>query len=84
MKNFCLLIVLLLSFSFATAQSTESKEKAVVQLDSNKEHTSIIAEPSTDKEVLVRTSDIKTFFNRERKEKNITLLFPQINRIRKA
>lgn len=90
MKTFYTLLILLLSFSFANAQSTEVKEvqSTVVTTDSNKKVSNdnvIILEPSIIKEAIARSSsDIRIYLNRERKVQNIKLLFPKINKARKA
>lgn len=81
MKTLYLLLALSLSFSFANAQSAKLEKVIVTHLDA-KSTTKL--EPFNIKKTIVRTSDIKIFFNRERKEKNITLLFPLISKIRKA
>lgn len=90
MKTFYLLLILTLSFSFANAQSTDVKEvsPATVVTESSKEvstENTIILEPSIIKEAIARSSsDIRIYLNRERKVQNIKLLFPKINKARKA
>lgn len=81
MKTLYLLLALSLSFSFSNAQSTKLEKVIVIDVDAK---STITLEPFDIKKTIVRTSDIKIFFNRERKEKNITLLFPLISKIRKA
>ena len=87
--NFYLLLILLLSFSVANAQSTALGNKAVVKITVSE--TEIVSnddeeiiEVSELKEVIARTSDIRSFLNRERKVENIKLVFPKINKARKA
>ncbi|GAA4231668.1 hypothetical protein GCM10022291_04640 [Postechiella marina] len=90
MKTFYFFLILLFSFSFANAQSIETKETqtTVVAVKESKEVTSkatIILEPSIIKEAVARSSsDIRIYLNRERKVQNIKLLFPKINKARKA
>ena len=92
MKTFYLLLILLLSFSFANAQSTEIKkvQSTIVAADNNNNkevstENTIILEPSIIKEAIARSSsDIRIYLNRERKVQNIKLLFPKINKARKA
>lgn len=90
MKTFYFFLILLFSFSFANAQSTESRETqaTVVAVKESKEvaaKTTIILEPSVINEAVARSSsDIRIYLNRERKVQNIKLLFPKINKARKA
>ena len=87
--NFYLLLILLLSFSVANAQSTTTSNKAEVKItvseteNVNNNDVEII-ETLELKEIIARTSDIRSFLNRERKVENIKLVFPKINKARKA
>ncbi|MEP1489532.1 MAG: hypothetical protein ABJL44_01945 [Algibacter sp.] len=90
MKTTYLLLILLLSLTFVNAQSNEIKEveTTIVAADNNKDvstKSTIILEPSIIKEAIARSSsDIRIYLNRERKVQNIKLLFPKINKARKA
>ena len=71
-----------MSFSFASAQNTDVKKVSTDTVDTE---STIILEPSIIKEAIARSSsDIRIFLNRERKVENIKLLFPKINKARKA
>lgn len=85
--RFYILIVLLLSFTLANAQSEtpivkEEVKTIVSQAETNNE--TVIIDSLDLKEVIARTSDIRSFLNRERKVENIKLVFPKINKARKA
>ena len=85
--RFYILIVLLLSFTLGNAQSetpiVKEEVKTIVSQAETKNEAVII--DSLDlKEVIARTSDIRSFLNRERKVENIKLVFPKINKARKA
>ena len=88
--TYYILFILLLSFSFGNAQSstelTEDNNMEVVNEVSNTvEEATIILELSIIKEAVARSSsDIRIYLNKERKVENIKLLFPQINKARKA
>ncbi|WP_298236773.1 hypothetical protein [uncultured Algibacter sp.] len=87
--NFYLLLILLLSFSVANAQSTTPSNKAEVkntvsETENVNNNDVEIIETLELKEVIARTSDIRSFLNRERKVENIKLVFPKINNARKA
>jgi hypothetical protein len=87
--NFYLLLILLLSFSVANAQSTTPSNKVEVKIavseTENVNNSDVeIIETLELKEIIARTSDIRSFLNRERKVENIKLVFPKINKARKA
>jgi hypothetical protein len=98
--NYYILLILLLSFSFANAQSTEVSVEAVntitvseinddvtvsVESTSTINKNVIIIDAAKVKERIARSSsDIRIFLNRERKVENIKLLFPKINKARTA
>ncbi|WP_111309525.1 hypothetical protein [Confluentibacter sediminis] len=95
--NYYILLILLLSFSFAHAQSSVEGKKieAAVIVSHNDEATSLTINASetvstvkkgeTTEATLVRTeSDIRIYLNRLRSVENIDLLFPKINRTVKA
>ncbi|GAA4270539.1 hypothetical protein [Hyunsoonleella aestuarii] len=85
--RFYILIVLLLSFTLGNAQSEapivkEEVKTIVSQTEINDD--AVIIDSLELKEVIARTSDIRSFLNRERKVENIKLVFPKINKARKA
>lgn len=92
--NYYILLVLLLSFSFAKAQSNvESKiiEPTVITSDNVQESVDTVEleKATTEATViegdLARTnSDIKIYLNRSRNEDSMNLLFPKINKVRTA
>ncbi|WP_100616111.1 hypothetical protein [Confluentibacter citreus] len=97
MKTNYILLILLLSFSFASAQDNlEAKkiESTVIVSQNNdevslnvndSETVSTIKDDVTTEATLVRTdSDIKVYLNRIRNVENIDLLFPKINKTVKA
>lgn len=96
-----ILLVLILSFSYAGAQSTtkevkveanktitvlEENEETVVENDTLniKEEVLLISEEELRASIAGTASDIRTYFNRERNVDNIKLLFPKINKAKKA
>ncbi|MBU3822404.1 hypothetical protein KO566_10055 [Flavobacteriaceae bacterium XHP0103] len=91
--NYYILLALLLSFSFASAQSNveEKTVEPTVMISETVQETSVNAvevienENTEVKEDLARTnSDIKIYLNRLRNEGNINLLFPKINKVQTA
>ncbi|WP_299552973.1 hypothetical protein [Seonamhaeicola sp.] len=100
--RFYILFVLLLSFSFANAQSTDktvtvetdktisvsedNSDKVVANdtLNTSKEEVLLISEEELRESIARTASDIRTYFNRVRNVENITLLFPKINKAKKA
>lgn len=98
-KRVYMLLVLVLSFAFAHAQSTTievnietnktvsvSKENVKVVNDTLKtnQEVLIISEEDLRASIARTASDIRTYFNRERNVENIKLLFPTINKAKKA
>lgn len=85
-----MLLILLLSFSFGNAQSNvevkgANSTEVVKKKSSIVEQATIILETSIIKQGIARSSsDIRIFLNRKRKVENIKLLFPKINKVRKA
>lgn len=92
--NFYILVVLLLSFSFANAQDNVEGKKAesnvIVSENTQEVSTSanveeVATETSTIESNVARTnSDIKVYLNRLRNVENIDLLFPKMNKTVKA
>ena len=98
--NYYILLILLLSFSFANAQSNEvSIETQSVSISEiNKDVTVVLDSASNNivneeliidtvkvKEAVARSSsDIKIYFNQLRNIENIKLLFPKINKAKTA
>ena len=89
--NYYILLVLLLSFSFASAQvnnEVKTIEPSVVISESVQETQTIEVETENadvKQEDLARTnSDIKIYLNRVRNEGSINLLFPKINKVQTA
>ena len=78
--NFCIFLIIVLSFSISNAQSN---------IDSRKQEPKELVKSSTEikdqidtlklKDVISKTSDIKNYLNMERKVENITLVFPKIS-----
>lgn len=101
-KRIYILLVLVLSFTFANAQSTakevtvettktvsvsEDNDTVVVAndtLNTEKEEVLLISEEELRASIAGTASDIRTYFNRERNVDNIKLLFPKINKAKKA
>ncbi|MGE5944932.1 MAG: hypothetical protein ACM31G_11400 [Flavobacteriales bacterium] len=96
MKTNYILLILLLSFSFASAQeNVEAKkiETTVIVSQNNEDVTinatasktvSTVNEDVTTEATIARTSDIKIYLNRLRNVENIDLLFPKLNKTVKA
>lgn len=84
--NFYILIVLLLSFTFSNAQSTNvEKEKTQVETTVNTNESEVeVIDTVKLQDALAKTSDIRKFLNRERKEENIKYVFPGINKRKTA
>ena len=91
--NYYLVLVLLLSFSLASAQDNvveKTLESSVVISETVQEEAIVINEvKETEATViendLARTnSDIKIYLNRLRNEGTINLLFPKINKVKTA
>jgi len=92
--NFYILLVLLLSFSFANAQDSVEGQKtnSNVMVSENAEQVStgtnvegLSTETSIIEGDVARTnSDIRIYLNRLRNVENIDLLFPKINKALKA
>ncbi len=95
--NYYILLILLLSFSFANAQSSVEGKKieTIVIVSQNNEDASLtindsetvstVKEGETTEATLARTeSDIRIYLNRLRSVENIDLLFPKINKTVKA
>lgn len=89
--NFYILIVFLLTVSLGHAQSTEEAKNVesvkTVTVDDNvtKENEGVLIDASELKETIARSaSDIRIYFNRQRKVGNISLVFPKINKAVKA
>lgn len=92
MKSNYILLILLLSFSFVSAQdNTEAKKiESNVTVSQNHEEVSISVSDSetvsTNKEegtteaTIARNSDIRIYLNLVRNVENIDLLFPKINK----
>ncbi|PKQ44301.1 hypothetical protein [Confluentibacter flavum] len=93
MKTNYILLILLLSFSFASAQDNVEAKKieSTVMVSQNNEEVSLnandsetvstIKEDVTTEATLVRSnSDIRIYLNRLRNVENIDLLFPKINK----
>ncbi|WP_406684476.1 hypothetical protein N1F78_01785 [Seonamhaeicola sp. MEBiC1930] len=99
-KRIYILLVLVLSFTFANAQETtvevnvettqtisEDNDNTVVAndtLNTSKEEVLLISEDELRASIAGTASDIRTYFNRERKVDNIKLLFPKMNKAIKA
>ncbi len=94
--KFYIFLILLLSYSFANAQSEVVVNEGIKTI-SNKEEVKPVAtaEKTTEAPVLIdaealraniarSTSDIRVYFNKERNVDNLSLLFPKINREVKA
>ncbi|WP_242204292.1 hypothetical protein [Aestuariivivens insulae] len=81
MKTLYITLILVLSFTLTNAQSNvetnkkESKEVVVSSTDNTIEIDTLKL-----KEVISKTSDIRSYLNLERKVENIKLVFPKINR----
>ena len=103
MKNYYILLIVLLSFSFANAQSTEmvnneetitnvsvsDNNDNVVVLDSISntviEKNELILDATKIKENIARSrSDIRIYLNRLRNVDNIKLVFPKMNKDKRA
>ena len=101
--NYYILFILLLSFSFANAQSTETvvKEESTtsvsVSVDNNEvivldtlstkviENNDLILDADKVKESIAKSSsDIRIYLNRLRNVDNIKLVFPKMNKDKRA
>ncbi|WP_370478128.1 hypothetical protein [Tamlana flava] len=97
--NFYILLAFLLTVSFASAQTIEkavtsettntisvnNTEKVNVEVAPVKESDSLLVSPAEMKEEIARAnSDIRIYLNLKRKEGNIDLLFPKMNKAVKA
>lgn len=100
--NYYILFILLLSFSVANAQSTETvtKEDTAVSVsveDNNNvvvvdtlstevvENNDLILDAAKLKETIARSSsDIRVYLNRVRNVDNIKIVFPKMNKDKKA
>ena len=97
--NLYILLAFLLTVSFASAQTTEKTvniettnsisvndaENVNLEVAPYKKSDSLLVSPEELKEVLARTnSDIRIYLNLKRKEGNIDLLFPKMNKAVKA
>ncbi|TWO32687.1 hypothetical protein E1J38_007415 [Seonamhaeicola sediminis] len=98
-KRVYILLVFVLSFAFANAQSTatevnvettktvsvsEDNVEVVNETLKTKQDVLIISEEDLRESIARTSSDIRTYFNRERNVENIKLLFPTINKAKKA
>ncbi|WP_100612544.1 hypothetical protein [Confluentibacter lentus] len=96
MKTNYILLILLLTFSFASAQENAEVKKieSTVMVSQNNEDVTLnvtatetvstIKEDVTTEATIARNSDIKIYLNRLRNVENIDLLFPKINKTVKA
>ncbi|MEL0457059.1 hypothetical protein WJN01_12545 [Flavobacteriaceae bacterium SZ-1-7] len=97
--NFYILLAFLLTVSFASAQTNEkavtaettntisvnNTEKVNVEVAPVKESDSLLISPAEMKEEMARAnSDIRIYLNLKRKEGNIDILFPKMNKAVKA
>lgn len=92
MKTNYILLILLLSFSFASAQDNVEAKKieSTVMVSQNNEDVTLnvtttetvstIKEDVTTEATIARNSDIKIYLNHLRNVENIDLLFPKINK----
>jgi len=96
MKTIYILLILLLTFSFASAQENVEAKKidSTVMVSQNNEEVTLnvttnetvstIKEDVTIEATIARTSDIKIYLNQLRNAENIDLLFPKLNKTFKA
>ena len=96
MKTIYILLILLLSFSFANAQDNVEaiKMDANVLFSGNNEDVTLnvnnsktaptVKEDITTEATIARNSDIKIYLNHLRNVENIELLFPKLNKTVKA
>ena len=99
--NYYILFILLLSFSFANAQSTEpvNNEETTVNVSENNndivvadtlttkviENKDLILDATSVKENIAKSSsDIRLYLNRLRNVDNIKLVFPKMNKDKRA
>ncbi|GAB1856633.1 hypothetical protein MHTCC0001_14680 [Flavobacteriaceae bacterium MHTCC 0001] len=79
---FCILLILLLSFSALGAQN--EKEMHIVprgvHISVEKPSAEIFSAIKIEKNIAKSSSDIRIYLNIERKVENIKLIFPKINR----